>query len=136
MQWPSSSGSSYWSVRDTGSRCRRSNKPWSSSTPFGTTSSPFSIRQQSLPRRKRQVRPFRLPKFAPRDPCQSGADLRTRLETNSSVVRLARIGLADLVDAIAKGGKILMENAHGQAPAYNPFVAQRKPDRDSSRDAA
>ncbi len=60
----------------------------------------------------------------------------TRLESNSSVVRLALIVLDDLVDAIAKGEKIVIEDQRGQARAYNPFVAQGRPDRDSSRDAA
>ena len=60
----------------------------------------------------------------------------TRLESNSSVVRLALIVLDDLVDAIAKGEKIVIEDQRGQARAYNPFVAQGRPDRDNSRDAA
>jgi hypothetical protein len=60
----------------------------------------------------------------------------TRLESNSSVVRLALIVLEDLVDAIAKGEKIVIEDERGQARAYNPFVAQGKPDRANSRSAA
>jgi hypothetical protein len=60
----------------------------------------------------------------------------TRLESNSSVVRLALMVLEDLVDAIAKGQKIVIEDERGQVRAYNPFVAQSRPDRDSSRDAA
>jgi hypothetical protein len=60
----------------------------------------------------------------------------TRLESNSSVVRLALMVLEDLVDAIAKGEKIVIEDERGQARAYNPFVAQGKSDRDNSRSAA
>jgi hypothetical protein len=58
----------------------------------------------------------------------------TRLESNSSVVRLALIVLEDLVDAIAKGEKIVIEDERGLSRGYNPFVAQGK--SDSSRDAA
>ena len=60
----------------------------------------------------------------------------TRLESNSSVVRLALMVLEDLVDAIAKGEKIVIEDERGQARAYNPFVTQGKPARDDSRSAA
>ena len=58
------------------------------------------------------------------------------LESNSSVVRLALIVLEDLVDAIAKGEKIVIEDERGQARAYNPFVAQGKSVRNNSRNAA
>ena len=47
----------------------------------------------------------------------------TRLESNSSVVRLALVVLEDLIDAIARGEKILIEDESGQTRAYNPFVA-------------
>jgi hypothetical protein len=46
----------------------------------------------------------------------------TRLESNSSVVRLALVVLEDLVGAIARGEKILIEDEKGQSRAYNPFV--------------
>src|SRR5215468_4283741 len=39
----------------------------------------------------------------------------TRLESNSSVVRLALVVLEDLVEAIAKGEKITIEDEAGQA---------------------
>ena len=52
------------------------------------------------------------------------------------MVRLALIVLEDLVGAIAKGEKIVIEDERGQSRAYNPFVAQGKPDMDGSRDAA
>jgi hypothetical protein len=42
----------------------------------------------------------------------------------------------DLVAAIAKGEKIVIEEQRGQARAYNPVVAQEKPYRVNSRDAA
>jgi Arc/MetJ-type ribon-helix-helix transcriptional regulator len=63
----------------------------------------------------------------------------TRLESNSSVVRLALVVLEDLVDAIAKGEKIVIQDESGHTRAYNPFVApgpleKRRPG--SSRDAA
>ena len=63
----------------------------------------------------------------------------TRLESNSSVVRLALAVLEDLVDAIARGEKIVIEDGRGKSRAYNPFVApgkleQRKAGR--PRDAA
>src|SRR5262245_8756526 len=60
----------------------------------------------------------------------------TRLESNSSVVRLALVVLEDLVDAIARGEKITIEDEAGQARAYNPFVAQGKPVGDNSHSAA
>jgi hypothetical protein len=47
----------------------------------------------------------------------------TRLESNSSVVRLALVVLEDLVEAIARGDKILIEDQSGRTRAYNPFVA-------------
>jgi hypothetical protein len=47
----------------------------------------------------------------------------TRLESNSSVVRLALVVLEDLVDAIARGEKIIIEDGSGRARSYNPFVA-------------
>jgi len=47
----------------------------------------------------------------------------TRLESNSSVVRLALVVLEDLIDAIARGEKIVIEDEAGQTRAYNPFVA-------------
>ena len=46
----------------------------------------------------------------------------TRLESNSSVVRLALVVLEDLVGAIARGEKILIEDEKGQSRTYNPFV--------------
>jgi hypothetical protein len=46
----------------------------------------------------------------------------TRLESNSSVVRLALVVLEDLVAAIARGEKILIEDERGQSRTYNPFV--------------
>jgi hypothetical protein len=52
----------------------------------------------------------------------------TRLESNSSVVRLALVVLEDLVDAIAKGEKIFIQDESGQARAYNPFVTPGKPE--------
>jgi hypothetical protein len=63
----------------------------------------------------------------------------TRLESNSSVVRLALVVLEDLVGAIAKGEKIVIQDESGHTRAYNPFVApgpleKRRPG--SSRDAA
>jgi hypothetical protein len=59
----------------------------------------------------------------------------TRLESNSSVVRLALVVLEDLVEAIARGEKITIEDEAGQARAYNPFVAPSRTAR-NSRDAA
>ena len=53
----------------------------------------------------------------------------TRLESNSSVVRLALVVLEDLIDAIAKGDKILIEDENGQTRAYNPFVASRQAEK-------
>jgi hypothetical protein len=53
----------------------------------------------------------------------------TRLESNSSVVRLALVVLEDLIDAIAKGEKILIENEGGQTRAYNPFVSPGTPEK-------
>jgi hypothetical protein len=50
----------------------------------------------------------------------------TRLESNSSVVRLALVVLEELVEAIARGEKILIEDERGQSRAYNPFVAPGK----------
>jgi len=60
----------------------------------------------------------------------------TRLESNSSVVRLALVVLEDLVDAIARGEKITIEDESGQTRAYNPFVAPSKATVRTSRDAA
>jgi len=63
----------------------------------------------------------------------------TRLESNSSVVRLALVVLEDLVEAIAKGEKILIQDESGQTRAYNPFVAPGKIEKAKpaqSRDAA
>ena len=60
----------------------------------------------------------------------------TRLESNSSVVRLALVVLEDLVEAIARGDKITIEDESGQARAYNPFVAPSKTTGRTSRDAA
>jgi hypothetical protein len=60
----------------------------------------------------------------------------TRLESNSSVVRLALVVLEDLVGAISRGEKILIEDESGQARPYNPFVAPGKAEKSPSRDAA
>jgi len=61
----------------------------------------------------------------------------TRLESNSSVVRLALVVLEDLIDAIAKGEKIVIEDEKGQTRAYNPFVSPGKEGRRGhSRSAA
>ena len=60
----------------------------------------------------------------------------TRLESNSSVVRLALVVLEDLVEAIARGDKITIEDESGQARSYNPFVAPSKTTVRTSRDAA
>jgi hypothetical protein len=63
----------------------------------------------------------------------------TRLESNSSVVRLALVVLEDLVAAIANGEKILIQNENGKMRAYNPFVAPGKAEKGKpgqSRDAA
>jgi len=56
----------------------------------------------------------------------------TRLESNSSVVRLALVVLEDLIEAIAKGEKILIEDESGQTRAYNPFVAPGTPEKGRS----
>jgi len=53
----------------------------------------------------------------------------TRLESNSSVVRLALVVLEDLVAAIARGEKILLQDEGGRTRPYNPFVAPAKIDR-------
>jgi hypothetical protein len=53
----------------------------------------------------------------------------TRLESNSSVVRLALVVLEDLIDAIAKGEKIVIQDERGQTRAYNPFVAPGKAEK-------
>lgn len=63
----------------------------------------------------------------------------TRLESSSSVVRLALVVLEDLVDAIAKGEKIVIKDEAGRERAYNPFVAPGKVEKGRSgpsRDAA
>jgi Arc/MetJ-type ribon-helix-helix transcriptional regulator len=63
----------------------------------------------------------------------------TRLESNSSVVRLALVVLEDLVEAIATGEKILIQDESGRTRAYNPFVAPAKIEKGKpaqSRDAA
>jgi Arc/MetJ-type ribon-helix-helix transcriptional regulator len=63
----------------------------------------------------------------------------TRLESNSSVVRLALVVLEDLVAAIANGEKILLQDENGETRAYNPFVAPGKVDKGKqgqSQDAA
>jgi hypothetical protein len=60
----------------------------------------------------------------------------TRLESNSSVVRLALVVLEDLVDAIARGEKITIEDEGGQTRSYNPFVAPNAKTVRHSRDAA
>jgi hypothetical protein len=63
----------------------------------------------------------------------------TRLESNSSVVRLALVVLEDLVAAIANGEKILIQDENGETRAYNPFVAPGKAEKGKpgpSRDAA
>jgi Arc/MetJ-type ribon-helix-helix transcriptional regulator len=63
----------------------------------------------------------------------------TRLESNSSVVRLALVVLEDLVAAIANGEKILIQDESGETRAYNPFVAPGKVEKGKpgpSRDAA
>jgi|GraSoiStandDraft_46_1057282.scaffolds.fasta_scaffold1506657_2 Arc/MetJ-type ribon-helix-helix transcriptional regulator len=63
----------------------------------------------------------------------------TRLESNSSVVRLALVVLEDLIEAIARGEKILIEDESGQTRAYNPFVAPGKAEKgraSQSRNAA
>jgi hypothetical protein len=63
----------------------------------------------------------------------------TRLESNSSVVRLALVVLEDLVNAMAKGEKIIIEDEGGQTRAYNPFVSPVKIQQErpaQSRDAA
>jgi hypothetical protein len=57
----------------------------------------------------------------------------TRLESNSSVVRLALVVLEDLVDAIARGEKIIIEDESGQTRAYNPFVAPGKAETGRAR---
>jgi hypothetical protein len=51
-------------------------------------------------------------------------------------VRLALVVLEDLVEAIAKGEKIVIQDETGQSRAYNPFVAPGKTTVRSSRDAA
>jgi hypothetical protein len=53
----------------------------------------------------------------------------TRLESNSSVVRLALVVLEDLIDAIAKGDKILLQDENGLTRPYNPFVAPGTPEK-------
>ena len=60
----------------------------------------------------------------------------TRLESNSSVVRLALVVLEDLVEALARGDKITIEDEAGQTRAYTPFVAPSKKTARTSRDAA
>ena len=63
----------------------------------------------------------------------------TRLESNSSVVRLALVVLEDLIEAIARGEKIVIEDESGQTRAYNPFVAPGKAEQGRAsqpRDAA
>jgi hypothetical protein len=63
----------------------------------------------------------------------------TRLESNSSVVRLALVVLEDLVNAIARGEKIVIQDERGQTRAYNPFVSPEKIEKErlgQSRDAA
>jgi len=63
----------------------------------------------------------------------------TRLESNSSVVRFALVVLEDLIEAIARGEKIIIEDESGHTRAYNPFVAPGKIDKEKStrpRDAA
>ena len=62
----------------------------------------------------------------------------TRLESNSSVVRLALVVLEDLIDAIARGDKIVIEDESGQARVYNPFVTPAKSEKgtDQPRNAA
>jgi hypothetical protein len=60
----------------------------------------------------------------------------TRLENNSSVVRLALVVLEDLVEAIARGEKITIEDEAGQTRSYNPFVAPSRGTARHSRDAA
>jgi Arc/MetJ-type ribon-helix-helix transcriptional regulator len=63
----------------------------------------------------------------------------TRLESNSSVVRLALVVLEDLVSAIANGENILIQDENGETRAYNPFVAPAKVEKGklgASRDAA
>jgi len=63
----------------------------------------------------------------------------TRLETNSSVVRLALVVLEDLVEAIARGEKITIEDEAGRTRSYNPFVAPGRIEKGKpgqSRDAA
>jgi hypothetical protein len=53
----------------------------------------------------------------------------TRLESNSSVVRLALVVLEDLIDAIANGEKIIIQDENGQSRSYNPFVAPGKSEK-------
>jgi hypothetical protein len=60
----------------------------------------------------------------------------TRLESNSSVVRLALVVLEDLVDAIARGEKIIIQDESGQTRTYNAFVALASGTSRPSRDAA
>ena len=63
----------------------------------------------------------------------------TRLESNSSVVRLALVVLEDLVEAIAKGEKIVIQDETGQSRAYNPFMGPGKIEKQKpgqSQDAA
>jgi hypothetical protein len=59
----------------------------------------------------------------------------TRLESNSSVVRLALVVLEDLVEAIARGEKITIEDEAGRTRSYNPFVAPSRAAK-HSQDAA